>query len=201
MRTLRPKEVQDHTTSKWRNQYDFRAQGLPHPWGSEESAEITSDGAGIWTQAFLIPRPTCFITTRLCCLTPSAGQNQLLTTLRIHPTSWHWQISTDLSSSPPNHILQPLWGLPGRFSTIPGWSGLLPSFSQPPPWPTASLSRHLPIRTRNYSYPHAPSGEVVVCAGLVSGIDGVHQCVSYGTKFILYIFYVSCQPAGGQQDP
>lgn len=72
MRKLRLKEVPDHTTSKWWNKNEFRAQALRHSWGSEMFTKIISDGTGMWMQACLSPKPSCCVTTMLCCPTLSA---------------------------------------------------------------------------------------------------------------------------------
>lgn len=61
-------------------------------------------------------------TTRLCCLTLSARQGHLLTALGIqHRQESHcWPTSTVDLLSPPTHVRQPVWGLPGCFRETPG---------------------------------------------------------------------------------
>lgn len=52
--------------------------------------------SGMWTQACLIPKSPCFVTTKLCCFTLSVWQDHLLTAPRMHhcQESYCLQIST-----------------------------------------------------------------------------------------------------------
>lgn len=201
MRTLRPKEVHDHTTSKWWNQDDFRAQGLPHHWGSEESAEITSDGAGIWAQAFLIPRPTCFITTRLCCLPLSAGQNQLLTALRIHHCPNHdtgkclltyllchqttsFSLLEALQAASPRPLVRTGCSLSSR---DPHHDLLYPSHEI---YQFAPGITHMLLRGRWWS----------VLASCLALIELINVSFMGLNSFYIYFMYL-ISPAGRQQDP
>lgn len=134
MSKLRPK-ILDHTTSKWWNKNDFWAQALKHHWGSEKFTEIIRDGAGTWTRACLIPKPSCSVITKLCRLTLSSGQDNLLTALRIHHCQ-EWcclQIPTVSLSchQPTSHSLHTAF----QAASLSFLASLGCSFSQPPPCP------------------------------------------------------------------
>ena len=149
----------NHTTSKCWNKNDFQAQTLRHHWGSAMFTEIISKGTGIWSQACLISKPTCCVTTELFSPILSAGQDHVLIALQIIVAKNHAVCKYPLSSLSPTHIPQPPEGLPGCFPEMPSQKGLLP----PSPTPTRScLCTSHNIYQFWISYAHASSVEVVL---------------------------------------
>lgn len=193
MRKLRLKEVPDHTTSKWWNKNEFRAQALRHPWGSEMFTKIITDGTGMWMQACLSPKPSCCVTTMLCCPTLSAGQDHLLAALWIITAKnlavCKYLLSVFLATNP--HPTAPI--RPSRLLPRDAWlEWVAPSFSQPPPGPICVLlaifaNSHSELRlcTRSFRRGGGLSWHGVTSDSHRTGIDWINQCIFYVTKFIL----------------
>lgn len=162
--------------------------------------------SGMWTQACLIPKSPCFVTTKLCCFTLSVWQDHLLTAPWMHhcQESYCLQISTGYLL-----CLQPTsYGLHKAFQAASPRSLARMGLSLPSLNPhralSVYLSWYLPVPTLNHSHAHAPSGEVVVSVGMVSLvtdteqtlIESVNVSFRWLNSFFKHFMYLIC-PAGG----